>query len=204
MADFSDAVLRRKADYLGGKGWVIPFQLAPGNVRDLLAEIDLDKPKDIDEMFVTFYKDWLLLPRVFVSLRKDSHFAKYNNLMSQVAACYDLSYYAIVVAGTVSVIEGLLSDLTNDKSQSMAGKLQTIESAATTNIDVLAAPVLISLNAFLKPLYAHSDFQSLQPAELNRHWINHGRAEVLDSQTDALKVINAVNALGYAVKYFVK
>jgi hypothetical protein len=203
MSTFSDAGLRLKADFIGGKGWVIPFQLAPGNVRDLLEDIQLDQPQDIDNMFVAFYEDWVLLPRVFNSLKSDAHFAKYNTLMSQVAACYDLGHYAIVVAGAVSVIEGLLVDLTNDKSQSMGGKLKAIETAANTDFDILTAPVLISLNAFLKPLYAHKSFQSVQPVDLNRHWINHGRAELKDSRTDALKVINAVNSLGYAVKFLV-
>lgn len=203
MDTFSDPLLRQKAEYIGSTGWVIPFQLAPGNVQMLLDEIYLDQPNDIDQMFITFYKEWLLLPRVFTYLQTDIHFSKYNALMKDAAIAYDRGSYAIVVGGVVSVVEGLLSDLTGDKGQSMGPKLKAIEQAAKADVGILTAPVVISLNAFLKPLYASSDFNAVQPADVNRHWISHGRAQIKNSQADALKIINAVNSLGYAVKFLV-
>jgi len=204
MSKFDDPILREKARFLGEKGWAIPFQLAPGNVKNLLDEIYLDSDQDIDQMFITFYEDWMLLPRVFTSLKENIHFSKYVTLMSEAIDTYEMKKYAVVVASLISVIEGLLSILTGDTSSSMKNKLDLIDKAANTDFDILTAPVMISLNAFIKPLYSSSDFSSTQPPIVNRHWINHGRAEVESCQKDALKIINAINCIGYTVKYLVK
>lgn len=202
MEFFSDPDLRKKADLVGASGWVIPFQLAPGNVRLLLEDIQLDTQRDIDSMFIQFYDDWLLLPRVFRSLQSEPYFMKYSTLISQSISAYNTKSFALVVSSLVSVIEGLVSELTGDVSGSMKKKLQLIDQVAQADVGILTAPVLLSLSSFLKSLYAYSDFPNPQPSALNRHWINHGRAEVPNEEADALRIINAINCVGYGIKYF--
>jgi hypothetical protein len=61
--------------------------------------------------------------------------------------------------------------------------------------DRMEAAMWKSIAAFIKQLFANSDFSGDAPARINRHWILHGKAVSTGREADSLRFFQAIHTV---------
>ncbi len=117
--------------------------------------------------------------------------------------------YDLALVGAITVFDGALSAATKDDSTQLIARINKIkkkidglseeqwESLAEKDMSVFG--MYITWTESLKGFQRSSDFSKpeLEPAELNRHWIAHGRKTSTASKLDCCKMINLLYGLIY-------
>lgn len=104
--------------------------------------------------------------------------------------------FAICATSLMSVIEGILSEFSDDKQDIRMMRIcQKQVDSSPANEETIAKHVWISYNKFIRSLYQKSDFTSNEPDEINRHWLLHGRSDFEIEELDCIRLFNAVQSL---------
>ena len=127
-----------------------------------------------------------------------------EGLKKMVRECWDAfqsKLYAICATSLLSVIEGVLSEFSDDKSDVRMMKVcqKHVDEFPQDGSSILKH-VWISYNNFIRNLYLKSDFKQDEPDEVNRHWLLHGRSDFEIEEIDCLRLFNAVESLCMVVK----
>jgi len=102
--------------------------------------------------------------------------------------------YRIVVPSLLLTIEGYLCEIGGVRQKRNAKPLRIVTDDLEPGI---VSPVLFSVRGFLSEVYASHDFADARRAIINRHWIFHGRDHVEWSQSDCLRLFQALHTLCY-------
>lgn len=130
-----------------------------------------------------------------------------KSILSQTVEAINNELYDLALVGVIAVFDGVLSAATKDDLTCLKTRLKKIrkqmdglseeqwESLAEKDMSVFG--MYITWTESIKGFQKHSDFSKPEPAELNRHWIAHGRKISVASKLDCCKMINLLYGLIY-------
>lgn len=199
MAAF-DKTLDNVTDKLKNIGWTLPAELGiyAVNVIGNTEEIS-----DIEKFFEMYFtQDDYKITRKMIENILDAPISE--GLKKMVRECWTAfqnKLYAVCATSLLSVIEGVLSEFSDDKSDVRMMKVcqKHVDEFPADGSSILKH-VWISYNNFIRNLYQKSDFKQDEPDEVNRHWLLHGRSDYEIEEIDCLRLFNAVDSLCMVVK----
>ena len=180
---------------LAKAGWVIPSDMIPSEVADVL--VQCNSKEEFDAYFLKLYTENSNenLESVFDSLINHHDTGKWKKLIEECIALYRLGYYIIQIPALLSVLEGVVAKLM-DYNKTGIYKLCNI------TIDKLSSDpnsfnklLWLSVMYFTRELYLTIDFDNGQSVMINRHSIMHGRDETSWQQVDAIRLFVALDVL---------
>lgn len=132
-----------------------------------------------------------------------------KSILIQTVEAINNGLYDLALVGAIAVFDGVLSAATKDDSHQLKARINKIkkkiddlseeqwESLSEKDMSILG--MYITWTESLKGFQRHSDFSKpeSEPAELNRHWIAHGRKTSMASKLDCCKMINLIYGLVY-------
>lgn len=128
----------------------------------------------------------------------------YNQLYTQTIAAYEMGFYQLSCAGLLTILDGILSDITiidtNYKKRFACIEEKINNNVKLEDIDIKFLCVYKSIDSFDMSILSNSKLSNNEPTMLNRHWILHGRTHRPYSRMDVLKVLLWIDAMIYIDK----
>ena len=134
-------------------------------------------------------------------LHKNVHIKPYDTLFLQAITAYKSELYDLAVLGFFAIIDGLLSDITNDhgsvKIKQRTEKAVNIDSLHTPKDHAAINTALQKLSLLMvsELLSESKPFSGAEPETLNRHWAMHGRTRTKKTKADCEKLILFIYSL---------
>lgn len=199
MGDF-DKTLDNVTDKLKHIGWTLPAELGIYAVNVIGNTEEISNIEKFFEMYFT--QDDYKFTRKMIENILDAPISE--GLKKMVRECWTAfqnKLYAVCATSLLSVIEGVLSEFSDDKSDVRMMKVcqKHVDEFPADGSSILKH-VWISYNNFIRNLYQKSDFKQDEPDEVNRHWLLHGRSDFEIEEIDCLRLFNAVDSLCMVVK----
>jgi hypothetical protein len=121
----------------------------------------------------------------------------YIPLFTQTIIAYREEKYDLAVLGLLSIVDGLLTDVSEDDTTNISKRTEAIMKRAENNElldDDEISLIMLSLTfqKTVEILSAKSNFSGSEPENLNRHWIMHGRSRRRKTKLDCIKLINFI------------
>lgn len=133
---------------------------------------------------------------------KSPNIEPYSVLFSQSILAYEREYFSLSILGLLSVVDGLLSDLSENHATKIKERAEAIFDKKIENSGDLSPEEIGYLNfsctfrKMYETLSEWIDFENYQEPELlNRHCIMHGRSRRTISKLDCIKIIRFIYAL---------
>ncbi|MGN8631482.1 hypothetical protein ACTNEW_07825 [Blautia sp. HCP3S3_G3] len=199
MTDF-DKTLDNVTGKLKNIGWTLPAELGIYAVNVIGNMEEISNIEKFFEMYFT--QDDYKFTRKMIENILDAPISE--GLKKMVRECWTAfqnKLYAVCATSLLSVIEGVLSEFSDDKSDVRMMKVcqKHVDEFPADGSSILKH-VWISYNNFIRNLYQKSDFKQDEPDEVNRHWLLHGRSDFEIEEIDCLRLFNAVDSLCMVVK----
>lgn len=126
-----------------------------------------------------------------------SHIKPYEKLFLQSMDAFENGNSELAILGFISIIDGLLSDVSNDttpkifqRADAILRKIEEDEDIDNDEFSVFA--LLITFRETMESFSHNSDFKKKEPKNLNRHWIMHGRSRRRKTKLDCIKTIRFI------------
>jgi hypothetical protein len=119
----------------------------------------------------------------------------YSRVFSQVITSYRNKQYDLAAVGAMSVIDGVLSDISGDTTTSIFSRANAIlkkveETDSLENEEFAVLALAMTFKKTMESISTRSEFRGKEPKNLNRHWIMHGRSHRRRTQLDCIKLFN--------------
>ena len=177
---------------LSTEGWTLPAEL---NIYAVKTIANTNKLDDINAFLKWFFtiEDFQKTKDMVNGIKASPIKEGLKNLTDQCWQAFQNKLYAVCATSLLSVIEGILSEFSDDKQdvrmmKVCQKKVDTFPSTGST----IQKHVWISYNNFIRNLYQKSDFSADEPETINRHWLLHGRCDK--------KVVNGKPAVFYGIE----
>lgn len=193
--DELDKTLDRLIDKLAPEGWTLPAELG---IHAVNALGNTEEIEDINQFLFEFFKynDYEPANRMIIGILSSSISEGLKKMAKECWTAFQGHLYAICATSLLAVIEGLLSEFSEDKNDvRMMRVCQKQEDNFPAGGSTIAKHTWMSYNRFIRNLYKKSDFTSEEPEEINRHWLLHGRSDFEITELDCLRLFNAVQSL---------
>ncbi len=193
--DEFDETLDKLIDKLASEGWTLPAELGTYAVNALS---NIEEIEGINQFLVMFFKqnDYELANKMVDSILSSSISEGLKKMIRECWAAFQGHLYAICATSLLVVIEGVLSEFSEDKGNVKMMKVcQKQVDDFPTGGSTIAKHTWISYNQFIQNLYKNCDFNSEEPEEINRHWLLHGRSDYEITELDCIRLFNAVQSL---------
>ncbi len=185
---------------LSAEGWTLPAELGILAIKTLANTDELDDVNAFLKWYFT--EDNYLHTKNMLSVIKKSPIK--NGLKKLIDECwqaFEIKSYAICATSLLSVIEGILSEFSDDKTDVRMMKIcQKKVDTFPSNGSTIQKHIWISYNTFIRNLYKKSDFDSTEPDSVNRHWLLHGRSDFEIDELDCIRLFNAIESLCIILK----
>lgn len=194
LAEF-DNDLKRVVDRITPEGWTLPSDAGIFMIKRLADE---DEVKDINAFLEWYYTvEEYFHVKYMVNFINDSPIKEgVKKLFLECWDAFQNNLYALCSTGLVAVIEGILSEYSDDKKDTRMMKIcQKMVDEFPDDGSIILKYMWISYNIFIRNLYEKSDFSATEPNEINRHWLLHGRSDFEISELDCIRLINAVQSI---------
>ena len=158
-----------------------------------------EAPELTKEEFLKYAKNLLYIKlyqmhdgKYYESLKKDiiSNSQFKENTVEFVQQCifsFDNDQYFPCACGLLSIIEGLLAEGAQSANTKLLSLLSRVEENASQTYDGERDFTIANIKGYIEILTAKSDFQSgVEPSNLNRHWLLHGRSQKIIDEGDCL------------------
>ena len=177
---------------IGENGWTIPMTMGLSDFEKLFDVSASDDNNIYDNFFDEFYK-----PKNFNQMIKHINNSPIIDTQKQLFKdcidAYESEKYLLCINSLIPMIEGILSQFDEDKTNTRMMKVCKKNVDETKNQSRLITNLIwVSFYSFVSILYKQSNFADNEPVVLNRHWILHGRAEREYRKEDCLRLINAL------------
>ena len=165
------------------EGWTLPAELP---ITAVYALGNTDKLDDVNGFMEQLYAyDDYRNMKTMIKGIQESKINAFNSKM-----------YAICATSLLSVIEGILSEFSDDKQDIRMMKVcQKQVDSFPNDGSTIMKHVWISYNQFIRNLYKKSDFTDNEPDAINRHWLLHGRSDFEVEEIECMKLFNAIHSL---------
>lgn len=186
-----DTVVKKLID----EGWTLPAELpimavnALGNTNEL---------NDVNLFMEQFYShdDYRNMENMIGEIQESKIKDGLIKLINECWWAFKAQKYAICSTALVSAIEGILSEFSDDKRDTRMMKVcQKQVDTLPADTGTIIKHVWSSYNQFIRKLFHPSDFTKDEPADINRHWLSHGRSDFEIEEIDCMKLFNAIHSL---------
>lgn len=179
---------------LGELGWTYPMNLTPHQLSRIVQCEDAEK---LDEEFVEFYNynDGESFAELCEEIMKSDHLTPWHALLTECVDCHKDRRFVVSATCLISALEGAITKRSGGRlNQKQLTKFfnDRIQEAGK---DRMEAAMWKSIAAFVKQLFANSDFSGDAPARINRHWILHGKAVPPGREADSLRFFQAIHTV---------
>lgn len=190
-----DKTLDTVVTKLIAEGWTLPAELPIAAVNALGNTDELDGVNSFMQQFYS-YDDYRHMKAMIKEIQEAKIKAGLIKLVTECWNAYNLKMYAICATSLLSVIEGILSEFSDDKQDVRMKKVcqKHVDNFPSDGSTILKY-VWISYNQFIRNLYQKSDFTADEPETINRHWLLHGRSDFEVQEIDCMKLFNAIHSL---------
>lgn len=191
----SDKILDTVVTKLIAEGWTLPSELSIAAVNALGNTDELDDVNSFMQLFYS-YDDYRHMKAMIKEIQEAKIKAGLIKLVTECWSAYNSKMYAICATSLLSVIEGILSEFSDDKQDVRMKKVcqKQVDNFPSDGSTILKH-VWISYNQFIRNLYQKSDFTVDEPETINRHWLLHGRSDFEVQEIDCMKLFNAIHSL---------
>lgn len=140
------------------------------------------------------------LAAIIEKICEHEHMEPHKALYRQTICAYENGSYDLAVLGLFAIIDGLLSEMSNQpNSVKIANRVDKIldldNNTAKQAEDRSRFLRKIALYYVTRSLGRSSDFDKAEPDALNRHWSMHGRSRIQRTKSDCDKLIRYIYAL---------
>lgn len=164
---------------------------------------EICKSEDVGKTVEQFYTqdNHNELNAVIARCQHEKQGSTYSELFSQIIAAYQMEHYHIACLGMFAVIDGSLSDVSENNKTSYKERLKKIEQKIAdkfelNDLEKKLMCIYMSMDNFEKSIFFnHSDFAQNEPNTLNRHWMMHGRTRRAYTKLDFIKTILWLDAI---------
>lgn len=157
---------------------------------------------DVEKFIYELYsKDDYRIIRMNINICKhSSHLQDQIILFEQTITAFEGHQFALACLGFTAIIDSLLSKVSTSFCTNMKKRLKIIENklAFCSLIESEEIPeflLFVTLWLVIGSLSNDSSFSTIEPSELNRHWIMHGRTHRGYSELDCMKLLNIIFCL---------
>lgn len=193
---------RELAKKIGENGWTLPMIMGLSKFEKLFAASNSGEDVSIyDNFFNEFYNSKnlkLMIKHInnspIIDIRKQ--------LFNDCVEAYENKKYLLCINSLVPILEGILSEFDDDKTNIRMMKVckKNVDDTEREN-KLIVNLAWISFYSFISILYKQSKFDDNEPTLVNRHWILHGRTEREYGKEDCLRLFNAIYTIVAILKY---
>ena len=194
VAEF-DKTLDVVVSKLVADGWTLPAELPIAAVNALGKTSELD---DVNSFMADFYSfdDYRNMKAMIKGIQESQIKPGLIKMVNECWQAFKNKMYAVCATSLLSVIEGVLSEFSDDKQDVRMMKVcQKHVDTFPQNGSTILKHVWISYNQFIRNLYQKSDFSAAEPTDINRHWLLHGRSDFEIEEMECVRLFNAVHSL---------
>lgn len=177
------------------EGWTLPAELP---ITAVYALGNTDKLDDVNGFMEQLYAydDYRNMKTMIKGIQESKIKEGLKKLINECWNAFNSKMYAICATSLLSVIEGILSEFSDDKQDIRMMKVcQKQVDSFPNDGSTIMKHVWISYNQFIKNLYKKSDFTDNEPDSINRHWLLHGRSDFEVEEIECMKLFNAIHSL---------
>lgn len=180
---------------LVAEGWTLPAELPISAVNALGNTDELDDVNSFMEQFYS-YDDYRNMKSMIKGIQESKIKEGLIKLVTECWSAFNTKMYAMCATSLLSVIEGILSEFSDDKQDVRMMKVcqKHVDNFPSDGSTILKH-VWISYNQFIRNLYQKSDFTADEPEAINRHWLLHGRSDFEVEEIECMKLFNAIHSL---------
>lgn len=190
-----DKILDVAVNKLVAEGWTLPAELPIAAINALGNSSELD---DVNGFMIAFYScdDCRNMKKMITGIQQSKINAGLVKLTTECWQAFQYRMYRVCATSLLSVIEGVLSEFSDDKQDVKMMKVcQKHIDTFPHDGSTIMKHVWISYNQFIRNLYQKSDFSASEPDNVNRHWLLHGRSDFEIEEVECMKLFNAVHSL---------
>lgn len=190
-----DKILDTVVAKLVAEGWTLPAELP---ITAVSALGNTDKLNDVNSFMEQFYayNDYRNMKAMIKGIQESKIKVGLKKMVIECWNAFNGKMYAICATSLLSVIEGILSEFSDDKQDVRMMKIcQKHVDSFPNNGSTIMKHVWISYNQFIRNLYQKSDFTASEPDAINRHWLLHGRSDFEVEEIECMKLFNAIHSL---------
>lgn len=177
------------------EGWTLPAELP---ITAVYALGNTDKLDDVNGFMEQLYAydDYRNMKTMIKGIQESKIKEGLKKLINECWNAFNSKMYAICATSLLSVIEGILSEFSDDKQDiRMMRVCQKQVDSFPNDGSTIMKHVWISYNQFIRNLYKKSDFTDNEPDAINRHWLLHGRSDFEVEEIECMKLFNAIHSL---------
>ncbi len=159
---------------------------------------------DIDKFIQNYYfeNDNRNLIMLIERCQASNLIKEYKILFTQILDSYNKEHYQLACLGLFSILDGLLSDVSNNNTTSFNKRINVVEKklkdkVELNEIDRKTLCIYTAIEKIDNTPFKFFDFSQDEPNGLNRHWLLHGRTRKEYSKYDFLKIMLWVDGLDY-------
>lgn len=115
----------------------------------------------------------------------------WKEAFQQCVDAYNRNHFLITIPTLFVILESLLTPFLKNETRFSIIELSDNELAFIGDKDIWDSNWK-SVQHLIKGMYKHGKFDENEPELLNRHWVLHGRSSANWTQTDSLKLFNAI------------
>ena len=163
---------------------------------------DIYQSNSVAETVEQFYtrNDNYEINRVIYRCQCAKQTSVYSELLSQTISAYQLEHYHLACLGMLAIVDGALSDVTENKKTSYKIRLQEIEKKIAdkfelNDLEKKLICIYVAMEKFEESIFKNSDFAKAEPDALNRHWVVHGRTRREYTKFDFIKILLWLDAI---------
>ena len=190
-----DQTLDVAVSKLVAEGWTLPAELPIAVINTLGKTSELD---DINSFMTDFYSfdNYRNMKAMIKGIQESQIKPGLVKMISECWQAFESKLYAVCATSLLSVIEGVLSEFSDDKKDVRMMKVcQKHVDTFPKDGSTILKHVWISYNQFIRNLYQASDFNDAEPLDINRHWLLHGRSDFEIEELECIRLFNAVHSL---------
>lgn len=177
-------------------GWTIPLWAPTGFTEVVVERV---KPAELDEFFVRSYRAnrYRVLREMLSRMKKNPALQQWWPLLQQCANVFRQHNYLVVVPSLLLVLEGVL--LFYPGSAKRRARPTSVSKRRVTQSSWIWTNTWISIDTFLQKVFESRKFHGERPTMINRHWILHGRDETTWSESDCIRLFQAIDTVSFAI-----
>lgn len=104
--------------------------------------------------------------------------------------------YFSCACGLLAIIEGMLAEGAQSANTKLLSLLSRVEENASQAHDIERNLAIANIKGYIETLTIKSDFQSgVEPLDLNRHWLLHGRSQKVIDEGDCLVLLTVLSII---------
>ena len=200
-----EILLNSVVSKLATEGWTLPSQMTLGMAEQIGRTNDIS---DINTFLHAFFtrKNYAVTKKMICGISSSCTHLGLKKVVNECWIAFQNNLYAVCAIALLTVIEGMLSDFSDDKQDIRMMRICQKQVDYYSRENKYTAAHLIekyvweSYNLFIRNLYRKSDFTFGEPDIINRHWLLHGRSEFDIAELDCIRLFNALDSLCMVIK----